>query len=525
MGNNKSLLEKSSKSEKRCQQRSPQSEPLVQQTISVETHPASINEETEWRKDTCKALISSPKKVSSMDHVTHQKFIWKLLKYMHYTHKITKNSPVVKNPLVIIDVTNRRTMEDPYHHQDSDTYLIQESLSEPNIFIREARNNNKSSFSLDRSLTADLLQHVEFSPILSLPQDSNAQMNRDGSCYGKNDPEGHSRSISNVMMKHNSCSTLFVDSTMTSLDRDRLLRHIAILILQKFTKIKQKYSSRSESTAQLVIPDVDEIHYLLFTLFRETDLKGECAIITLIYFDRMLKNPRFVVNISNWKRILLGAIILAFKVWDDYAIWNVDFVAIFPELLVHDLNELERYCLMAIRFDVTVKASVYASYYFELRQASGIHGSPLLQHPLSAVNFERLESRISSLSETALKANFLEQMNLNDTNACDRANTLALPGTQDISDVKKYECHGRSLSSTLWVPLRRVHSDSDFASFDEAISQQLPSETGHRTSESSDISELHSLTLETTTLKPQRSSVVFPSLYSAGRRRRAILVL
>jgi hypothetical protein len=53
--------------------------------------------------------------------------------------------------------------------------------------------------------------------------------------------------------------------------------------------------------------------------------------------ERMLENKAISLQPINWARTILGSVLLASKVWDDHAIWNVDFCQIFPEVPVSDL--------------------------------------------------------------------------------------------------------------------------------------------------------------------------------------------
>jgi hypothetical protein len=51
----------------------------------------------------------------------------------------------------------------------------------------------------------------------------------------------------------------------------------------------------------------------------------------------MLENTGIGLQPANWARAVLGAIIMAAKVWDDHAVWNVDFCQIFPDVDGEDL--------------------------------------------------------------------------------------------------------------------------------------------------------------------------------------------
>lgn len=63
----------------------------------------------------------------------------------------------------------------------------------------------------------------------------------------------------------------------------------------------------------------------------------ECAVIGLVYIERLFERTGLELNVDNWLRVVLGGVLLASKVWDDQAVWNVDFWEIFPESKIEDM--------------------------------------------------------------------------------------------------------------------------------------------------------------------------------------------
>lgn len=110
-------------------------------------------------------------------------------------------------------------------------------------------------------------------------------------------------------------------------------------------------------------PEHRQIYKFVRTLFNAAQLTAECAIITLVYLerlvivrirfssittclqkhflylyiDRLLTYADVDITPGNWKRIVLGAILLASKVWDDQAVWNIDYCQILKDITVEDM--------------------------------------------------------------------------------------------------------------------------------------------------------------------------------------------
>ncbi|XP_077369913.1 cyclin-Y-like protein 1 [Festucalex cinctus] len=217
-----------------------------------------------------------------------------------------------------------------------------------------------------------------------------------------------------VMRKYNSCSTIFLDDSTVS--QPNLKNTIKCVALAIYYHIKNRDSSRSldifdekkhplshEKVADdyfAVNPEHRLIYRFIRTLFSSAQLTAECAIVTLVYLERLLTYAEMDICPSNWKRIVLGAILLASKVWDDQAVWNVDYCQILKDIAVEDMNEMERQFLELLQFNINVPASVYAKYYFDLRSLA--NDNNVVMEPLSNKRAQKLEA-ISRLCEDRYK--------------------------------------------------------------------------------------------------------------------------
>jgi len=144
-------------------------------------------------------------------------------------------------------------------------------------------------------------------------------------------------------------------------------------------------------------PSANKIGYFLSLIFNGEKLSAESAVMSLAYIDRLLSLTNLHLHASNWRRVTLGAIIVSSKVWEDQAIWNVDFLNVFPYISVEDLNRLERQFLNAIQYMVTLKSSVYTKYYLDLRALSDKSKFPM--EPLTEERLKELELKSQGREE------------------------------------------------------------------------------------------------------------------------------
>ena len=118
---------------------------------------------------------------------------------------------------------------------------------------------------------------------------------------------------------------------------------------------------------KVLVPTHEDITAYATFVTCSCKMENEIPVIALIYVERMLQKTGILLNKFNWKRILLVCLCVASKVWDDDSLENVHFPKVMADVSIHMINKLEKiYLDLFLNYDLVVKGSEYAKYYFLL---------------------------------------------------------------------------------------------------------------------------------------------------------------
>uniref|UniRef100_A0A2K5IGV4 Cyclin N-terminal domain-containing protein n=1 Tax=Colobus angolensis palliatus TaxID=336983 RepID=A0A2K5IGV4_COLAP len=167
--------------------------------------------------------------------------------------------------------------------------------------------------------------------------------------------------------KYSSCSTIFLDDRTVS--QPNLRTTVKCVTSEIYYHVKNRDANRSldisdershpltrEKVPQEYFkhdPEHKFIYRFVPILFSAAQLTAECTAVTLVYLEKFLTYAEINICPTNWKTIVLGAVLLASKVSDDQAVWNMD-------ITVEDMNEMERHFSELLQFNINVPARFVA---------------------------------------------------------------------------------------------------------------------------------------------------------------------
>jgi len=228
-------------------------------------------------------------------------------------------------------------------------------------------------------------------------------------------PRAAPTSPSSIRNKYSSTSTLFINDTISQPDTEEILRCMAKKLLEYikvgaancdktyFDVFNEMIHPITKSVVNFYkLPSEDAVFGFIKFIYVYERMEPECIIMCLAYIERLMERTGVTVDISNWRRITLASWIVSLKAWEELAVYNLDFLGCFDgKVTVQDLNLLEMNFLGLVQYDVHLKASDYAKYYFELKNYSKWDESRFPLKPLTKERGSMLEQRSISSQNIA----------------------------------------------------------------------------------------------------------------------------
>ena len=158
-----------------------------------------------------------------------------------------------------------------------------------------------------------------------------------------------STSRSSPQVKYNSTSSLYIDSTITTPCTEEMIFCVSVVLHDRIDEGEQataEAAARGESLPRFkvdskdlmqVVEDAsghgpsedatscrsscrwseDAIFHILRSIYRVAEFSPECLVIALLFIERLRTVTGVPLIMANWQPILLAALLLAQKVWDD----------------------------------------------------------------------------------------------------------------------------------------------------------------------------------------------------------------
>jgi len=130
-------------------------------------------------------------------------------------------------------------------------------------------------------------------------------------------------------------------------------------------------------------PSLEELYYYCKYVIVQGRMEKEIPILCLVYIERFLTKSGLLMNYSNWRRLTLISLILASKIWDDDSLENVHFPQVMSDITLKEITGLEKVFLSVLDYDLVIKGSEYAKYYFILKTLADSFNSTLPMGPLT----------------------------------------------------------------------------------------------------------------------------------------------
>ena len=111
---------------------------------------------------------------------------------------------------------------------------------------------------------------------------------------------------------------------------------------EKYIEQKPESFSEEQKTLLRETPSIEAIYTFMHSLYECAEFSCECCILAMVYVNRLIGFTSLKLHPTNWRPLLLCALLVAQKVWDDRYLSNADFAIIYPFFVTEEINALEQ---------------------------------------------------------------------------------------------------------------------------------------------------------------------------------------
>lgn len=110
------------------------------------------------------------------------------------------------------------------------------------------------------------------------------------------------------------------------------------------------------------VPGLADVVKFLKFVIDQMELSTQVIVISLIYIELLMRTSKIEIRSINWKPLLLTAIILASKFWEDISYWNLDYVDGLDLYSLQSINRMESEFLSLCGYNIFVSQERYLVY-------------------------------------------------------------------------------------------------------------------------------------------------------------------
>lgn len=136
--------------------------------------------------------------------------------------------------------------------------------------------------------------------------------------------------------------------------------------LKNRTKFDFTFEEKNSEGSEL--PKLEEIEDFITNIVMSCKIIRQGIVISLIYLEKLMLGAMVNLTEKNWKNLMLTALVLSSKIWDDESFENHNFSKALPSFETQRIDAMERMFLEAIDYEVLVEKSDYTKYYFNLKR-------------------------------------------------------------------------------------------------------------------------------------------------------------